>query len=152
MINDRRSAAALCVHDRTASSRRAWRCYRKRMPREHRGEQSPIQPMNRSGNPVHLFPEHPEQRAVPLTEAAAQLGIARAALRMRVKRGTLPAEKRDGQWYVYLAPGEHPHEQRDEQQCERHHAESSLTPACTSADQWGAALLPIAVATELTPR
>ncbi len=42
------------------------------------------------------------ERAVPLSEAAAVLGISKDAVRMRVKRGTIDHEKRDGRVYVFL--------------------------------------------------
>jgi hypothetical protein len=38
----------------------------------------------------------------PLRVAATHLGISTEAVRMRVKRGTLPSEKRDGRVYVYV--------------------------------------------------
>ena len=37
---------------------------------------------------------------VDLPTAADMLGISGEAIRQRIKRGTLPAEKRDGRWYV----------------------------------------------------
>src|SRR3954451_20589601 len=40
--------------------------------------------------------------AVPIAEAARQLGTAPEALRKRLGRGTLRGEKRDGGWYIYL--------------------------------------------------
>ena len=39
---------------------------------------------------------------VPINEAAQRLGISLDVARKRVKRGTLPAEKVDGRWYVEL--------------------------------------------------
>ncbi len=39
---------------------------------------------------------------VPINEAAQRLGISLDVARKRVKRGTLPAEKIDGRWYVEL--------------------------------------------------
>lgn len=36
----------------------------------------------------------------PLALAARTLGISTAAVRQRIRRGSLPAEKRDGRWYV----------------------------------------------------
>jgi len=42
------------------------------------------------------------ERTVPISEAAAILGISKDAVRMRVKRGTLRSEKRDGRVYVHL--------------------------------------------------
>lgn len=42
------------------------------------------------------------ERTVPLSEAAAILGISKDAVRMRVKRGTLRSEKRDDRVYVHL--------------------------------------------------
>jgi hypothetical protein len=41
---------------------------------------------------------------VPIGEAAARLGIATAAVRKRIARGSIPAYKRDGRWLVIL-PG-----------------------------------------------
>ena len=40
--------------------------------------------------------------ALPLVDAARQLGISRDALRKRLDRGTLRGTKRRGTWYVYL--------------------------------------------------
>jgi hypothetical protein len=39
---------------------------------------------------------------VTLDEAAARLGLSRAAVRKRAQRGTLSARKVDGQWVVFL--------------------------------------------------
>jgi hypothetical protein len=44
----------------------------------------------------------PNQRRVPVTEAADALGISEGAVRMRVKRGTLPSTREDGRLYVLL--------------------------------------------------
>ena len=47
--------------------------------------------------------ERRPERRVPLTEAAALLGVSKDAVRMRVKRGTLPSEKgEDGRVYVWV--------------------------------------------------
>ena len=39
---------------------------------------------------------------VTLDQAAAELGLSREAVRLRVRRGTLPGERVDGRWVVYL--------------------------------------------------
>src|SRR5215211_6927404 len=44
----------------------------------------------------------PNQRRVPVTEAADALGISEGAVRMRVKRGTLPSTREGGRLYVLL--------------------------------------------------
>ena len=49
---------------------------------------------------------HPEldnpPPGVPITEAAALLGLNRETLRQRIRRGLVAATKVDGQWYVQL--------------------------------------------------
>jgi hypothetical protein len=40
-------------------------------------------------------------RAVPVAEAAAQLGVIAETLRKRLWRGQVPGVKLDGQWFVY---------------------------------------------------
>jgi hypothetical protein len=47
-------------------------------------------------------PEHPPKRALSIADAADQLGMTSEAVRMRLKRGTLPGEKVNGHWVVYL--------------------------------------------------
>jgi excisionase family DNA binding protein len=42
------------------------------------------------------------QRRVPVAEAAVLLGISEGAVRMRVKRGTLPSTREGGRLYVLL--------------------------------------------------
>jgi excisionase family DNA binding protein len=42
------------------------------------------------------------QRRVPVAEAAKALGISEGAVRMRVKRGTLPSTREGGRLYVLL--------------------------------------------------
>jgi hypothetical protein len=42
------------------------------------------------------------QRRVPVAEAAEALGISEGAVRMRVKRGTLPSTREGGRLYVLL--------------------------------------------------
>ncbi len=44
----------------------------------------------------------PNQRRVPVAEAAKALGISEGAVRMRVKRGTLPSTREGGRLYVLL--------------------------------------------------
>src|SRR5918995_5982907 len=44
----------------------------------------------------------PNQRRVPVTEAADAQGISEGAVRMRVKRGTLPSTREGGRLYVLL--------------------------------------------------
>lgn len=44
----------------------------------------------------------PEGVTLPLDQAAASLGLSVEAVRMRVRRGTLPSTKRDGRLYVML--------------------------------------------------
>jgi hypothetical protein len=44
----------------------------------------------------------PNQRRVPVTEAADALSISEGAVRMRVKRGTLPSTREGGRLYVLL--------------------------------------------------
>jgi hypothetical protein len=44
----------------------------------------------------------PNQRRVPVSEAAQALGISEGAVRMRVKRGTLPSTREGGRLYVLL--------------------------------------------------
>jgi excisionase family DNA binding protein len=44
----------------------------------------------------------PNQRRVPVREAAELLGISEGAVRMRVKRGTLPSTRESGRLYVLL--------------------------------------------------
>jgi hypothetical protein len=47
--------------------------------------------------------ERRSERRVHLSEAAALLGVSKDAVRMRVKRGTLPSEKgEDGRVYVWV--------------------------------------------------
>jgi len=77
------------------------------MPSEQRGDHAPAQPLHSAVNTVHLFTAQPDQVAVPLAEAARLLDTTPTALRMRVKRHRLAGEERDGQWYVFLVPGEH---------------------------------------------
>ena len=40
--------------------------------------------------------------STPLADAAVRLGISREALRKRINRGSIPAEKRQGRWVVFL--------------------------------------------------
>lgn len=42
---------------------------------------------------------------LPIAEAAARLGISPAALRKRIKRGSVRAYKVDGKWYAILPGG-----------------------------------------------
>jgi hypothetical protein len=49
----------------------------------------------RAAPPLH-------RSAVPLPDAARALGTTTHALRMRIRRGRLVAQKRDGRWYVVL--------------------------------------------------
>jgi hypothetical protein len=44
----------------------------------------------------------PTPRRVPVSEAAEALGISEGAVRMRVKRGTLPSNREGGRLYVLL--------------------------------------------------
>ncbi len=44
----------------------------------------------------------PNQRRLPVAEAAKALGISEGAVRMRVKRGTLPSTREGGRLYVLL--------------------------------------------------
>jgi len=44
----------------------------------------------------------PDERGVPVSQAAAILGISAAAARKRVQRGSLRSYKVDGQWMVVL--------------------------------------------------
>jgi hypothetical protein len=44
----------------------------------------------------------PNQRRVPVAKAAELLGISEGAVRMRVKRGTLPSTREGGRLYVLL--------------------------------------------------
>jgi hypothetical protein len=50
---------------------------------------------HRAAPPLH-------RGAVPLPDAARALGTTTHALRMRIRRGRLVAQKRDGLWYVVL--------------------------------------------------
>src|SRR5947208_3059838 len=44
-----------------------------------------------------------QQQGIPLSEAAARLGVSTDVVRKRVKRGTMPAYKAsDGRWYAVL--------------------------------------------------
>src|SRR5215213_774971 len=61
----------------------------------------------------------PNQRRVPVTEAADALGISEGAVRMRVKRGTLPSTREGGRLYVLLehdptSDPERPHDRTSE--------------------------------------
>ena len=42
------------------------------------------------------------QKWLPLREAATHIDISRAALRARIRRNTVEAEKRDGRWFVLV--------------------------------------------------
>jgi hypothetical protein len=46
----------------------------------------------------------PTERRVTVSEAAEVLGISPKAVRMRIKRGTLPSERRADRVYVWLVP------------------------------------------------
>jgi hypothetical protein len=48
------------------------------------------------------------QDGIPIAEAAALLDLSQEAVRKRINRGTLAGYKRDGGWYVVLAPGDLP--------------------------------------------
>ena len=56
------------------------------------------------------------QRRLTVHEAARALGISEDAVRMRVKRGTLPSEREDGRLYVFLTsePTSEPTDRTDE--------------------------------------
>ena len=49
-----------------------------------------------------------DQTGVSIADAAERLGMTSEAIRMRLKRGTLPGAKIDGRWVVYLEATEHP--------------------------------------------
>ncbi len=53
---------------------------------------------DRTGRP------EPTARRVTVSEAAGLLGITPEAVRMRIKRGTLTSERRDGRVFVLLGP------------------------------------------------
>jgi hypothetical protein len=58
---------------------------------------------NGEGTVTDSSGERRPERRVHLTEAAALLGVSKDAVRMRVKRGTLPSEKgEDGRVYVWV--------------------------------------------------
>jgi len=65
----------------------------------------------------------PNQRRVPVADAAEALGISEGAVRMRVKRGTLPSTREGGRLYVLLNtdptadPGR-PHDRTDDRTSE----------------------------------
>ena len=44
----------------------------------------------------------PPTRRMTISQAAALCGVTREAIRLRIRRGTIAAEKVDGQWWVYL--------------------------------------------------
>jgi len=44
----------------------------------------------------------PSRDALTPSEAAARLGVTADAVRVRLRRGTLPGEKLDGEWFVHL--------------------------------------------------
>jgi excisionase family DNA binding protein len=54
----------------------------------------------------------PNQRRVPVREAAELLGISEGAVRMRVKRGTLPSTREGGRLYVLLVTEPTPEPER----------------------------------------
>ena len=47
-------------------------------------------------------PSRPPIEAIPITDAAARLGVSPEAIRKRIARGSLTGEKRGGVWYVLL--------------------------------------------------
>ena len=47
-------------------------------------------------------PSRPPIEAIPITDAAARLGVSPEAIRKRIARGSLAGEKRGGVWYVVL--------------------------------------------------
>ena len=46
--------------------------------------------------------DHPPTPGLTITEAARRCGVTREAIRLRIRRGKLRAEKIDGQWLVFL--------------------------------------------------
>ena len=58
--------------------------------------------MHETGLSGSLAPDNPSP-GVPITEAAARLGMNRETLRQQIRRGKVPACKIAGQWYVDLS-------------------------------------------------
>ena len=56
---------------------------------------------------VIIDDNHPTPPGVTIAEAARALGISREAIRQRLRRGTLPATKVNGQWYIHLDQATH---------------------------------------------
>jgi hypothetical protein len=47
-------------------------------------------------------PDQPPTAGLTITQAAQRCGVTREAIRLRIRRGTLPAHKVNGQWVVFL--------------------------------------------------
>src|SRR3712207_6691583 len=52
--------------------------------------------------PLNAEDDAAEWDALPVAEAAQRLGMSKAAIRQRIRRGSLPATKRDGEWYAHV--------------------------------------------------
>ncbi len=95
----------------------------------------------------------PNQAGVPIADAAEQLGVTIELLRKRAQRGTVPAYKVDGRWFVVLdtttpivldtSPGQDVQDgtSRTGQRAETGQPPRSVTPAAMSQleairDEW----------------
>ena len=77
----------------------------------------------------------PTARRVTVSEAAGLLGITPEAVRMRIKRGTLTSERRDGRVFVLLGP-DRPTEHTTERTDPTDHRDELIAHLKSEVEAW----------------